>query len=103
MHSHGVGELERKLERKGARGGGGMSKLDTKKDQAKQNTLKFTCCSVGFQIVIKPSLGLSFLSEILEFNPTTLTLINGVTSLTPKLASSKAFSTDFSMSDCLVA
>jgi hypothetical protein len=61
MHTHGGWGIEGRGERKEGRGGGGMSKLDAKKGSRKiENTIGFTCFSVGFQIVLKPSLGLSF-------------------------------------------
>lgn len=63
----------------------------------------FTCFSDGFQIVIKPSFLWVFLWLLLLVSPTTLTLMNGLTSLPRNPASANAFSIDFSMSDCLIA
>lgn len=62
-----------------------------------------TCSSVGFHIVIKPSFGQHFNGVPLLVNPTTLTRINGVTSLSASPAACKAFSRDFCRSDCLNA
>uniref|UniRef100_A0A0A9DYH2 Uncharacterized protein n=1 Tax=Arundo donax TaxID=35708 RepID=A0A0A9DYH2_ARUDO len=60
-----------------------------------------TCLSVGFQIVISPSLLLAFEAESLLTRPITLTFKNGVTSLELRSAASRAFLTFLATSFCI--
>jgi len=77
--------------------------LSAKSDNQEDIKQFHTCFSVGFHIVIKPSFGQHFNGVRLLVNPTTLTRINGVTSLSASPAVCKAFSRDFCRSDCLNA
>lgn len=67
------------------------------------NILELTCFSVGFHIVIVPSLVLSSLLQYVLLSPITLTFIKGVTSRSFRPAFASAVLMHFSISDCLLA